>query len=112
MGTRAVGHRQSSRGYAAKVIQRAWRSYRSHKITTDFAALELDLNRARTLSFEDLTRLLSTDKTTAMTTRLLKGARDGQGDAGAVRIFLSAYLICHNQCRPSATVAINPMNKS
>ncbi|KAK7897077.1 hypothetical protein LTR67_004965 [Exophiala xenobiotica] len=88
--------KQSSRGYAAKVIQRAWRSYRSQKTTTDFAALELDLIHARALSFEDLTTLLSTDKTTAMTTRLLKHLgvlEDGQEDAAAVRIFLSAYLI-------------------
>ncbi|KAL6247907.1 hypothetical protein RBB50_005255 [Rhinocladiella similis] len=87
---------QSSRAYAAKVIQRTWRSYRGRKIIADFSAMELDLIRAQSLSFEDLTRLLSTDKTTTVTSRLLKHLdvmEDGQEDIGPVRIFLSAYLI-------------------
>jgi len=84
------------RVYAAKVIQRSWRSYRSSKVMTDFCALELNLTHARALSFEELTALLSTEQATTVTSRLLKQLgvfEDGSDDSTAIRVFLSAYLI-------------------
>jgi hypothetical protein len=88
--------KRSQRGYAAKVIQRAWRRYRARRITTDFLSLELSWAQAQSRSFEELTRFISEPRTTTMTTAVLKhlGALDGDRDApGAVRIFLSSYLI-------------------
>lgn len=88
---------RSSRVFAAKVIQRAWRRYRSCKILNSFLALRLDLTHANALSFESLTRLLAMENTTTATASILRqlGALEpGQEDAGgAVRVFLSAYLV-------------------
>ena len=86
----------SSRGYAAKVIQRSWRLYRTRKIFKNFSSLDLTLTRAKTLTFTDLTRFIAEQRTTAATTSILKylGVLDrDQEDSGTVRIFLSAYLI-------------------
>ncbi|KIX05131.1 uncharacterized protein Z518_06003 [Rhinocladiella mackenziei CBS 650.93] len=88
--------KRSNRVYAAKVIQRSWRRYRERKIMNAFGALELDLSRAKALSFEELTKLLSMEKTTEVTSSVLKHLgvlEDVQEDSGAVRVFLSAYLV-------------------
>lgn len=87
---------RSNRVYAAKVIQRSWRRYRSSKAICGFAALELDLAHAQALSFEELTRFLATEQTTAATMSLLKHMgllEEGQDSSGPVRVFLSAYLV-------------------
>ncbi|KAI1612700.1 T-complex protein 11-domain-containing protein [Exophiala viscosa] len=84
------------RVYAVKVIQRSWRRYHSSKVRTDFRALGLNLARARAISFEELTGLLSIERTTAVTLRLLKQLgvfEDGSDDSTAIRVFLSAYLV-------------------
>ncbi|KIW62708.1 hypothetical protein PV04_10852 [Phialophora macrospora] len=88
--------KRSDRIYAAKVIQRSWRRHRTRKTLADFSALELNLTRARTLTFEDLTRFISEERTTAATASILKslGVMDAdQGSSGTVRVFLSGYLI-------------------
>jgi hypothetical protein len=88
--------KRSDRVYAAKVIQRSWRRYRTRKTLADFSALELNLTRARTLTFEDMTRFISEERTIAATTSILKslGVVDAdQGSSGTVRVFLSGYLI-------------------
>ncbi|EHY60987.1 hypothetical protein ABEF92_004354 [Exophiala dermatitidis] len=87
---------RSDRNYAAKVIQRAWRRCRSRRILQGFASLGLDWDRARDLSFEDLTRLLSAERTmniAATTLRHLGVVEDPSEDLGVVRVFLSAYII-------------------
>ncbi|EXJ81604.1 hypothetical protein A1O1_07669 [Capronia coronata CBS 617.96] len=91
----AVLHRPN-RNYAAKIIQRAWRRYYSRKVMQQFTALQLDLNRASDLSFEALTRLLSEERTLAATATVLRHlgiVEDPNEDSGAVRVFLSAYII-------------------
>lgn len=88
--------RKVDRVYAAKIIQRSWRRYRGDKVISDFRGLELDLTRARALSFEELTRLLSMEQTMTVTHRLLKQLgilEDGSDDSGSIRVFLSAYLV-------------------
>ncbi|KIX92104.1 uncharacterized protein Z520_12188 [Fonsecaea multimorphosa CBS 102226] len=85
-----------NRVYAAKVIQRSWRRYHTRKVLSDFSALGLDLQRAKALSFEELTQFISDQRTTAATTAMLRhvGVLDnGQEDTSVVRVFLSAYLI-------------------
>ncbi|EXJ82371.1 hypothetical protein A1O3_06184 [Capronia epimyces CBS 606.96] len=85
-----------NRNYAAKVIQRTWRKYRSRQIMQAFAALGLDLAHARALPFEELTSLLSVEPTMAVTASILRHLgviEDPQEDSGAVRVFLSAYII-------------------
>ncbi|EXJ54460.1 hypothetical protein A1O7_09800 [Cladophialophora yegresii CBS 114405] len=88
--------KRSDRVYAAKVIQRSWRRHRKREILANFSALELNLTRARTITFEELTRFISEQRTTAATTSVLKylGVIDAdQGTTGTVRVFLSGYLI-------------------
>lgn len=88
--------KRSNHVFAAKVIQRSWRRYIRRKILTDFSLLELNLVRAKALSFEELTQFISEQRTTSVTASILKciGALDADQDhAGVVRIFLSSYLI-------------------
>ncbi|OAP54609.1 hypothetical protein AYL99_11057 [Fonsecaea erecta] len=88
--------KRTNRVYAAKVIQRSWRRYHTRKILSDFSALGLDLQRAKGLSFEELTQFISDQRTTVATASVLRhlGVLDnGQEDTGVVRVFLSAYLI-------------------
>ncbi|KIW76689.1 hypothetical protein Z517_09133 [Fonsecaea pedrosoi CBS 271.37] len=88
--------KRSNRVYAAKVIQRSWRRYHASKVLSDFSALGLDLQRAKSLSFEQLTQFISDQRTTAATTSILRhlGVLDnGQENSGVVRVFLSAYLV-------------------
>lgn len=88
--------KRSNRPYAARVIQRAWRLYQRRKALTNFAALQLNLARAKELSFEDLTKLLATERTTTVATTLLRQSgilEDVQEETESVRIFLSSYVI-------------------
>ncbi|EXJ61229.1 uncharacterized protein A1O5_12021 [Cladophialophora psammophila CBS 110553] len=88
--------RRSSHVYAAKIIQRSWRRYHTRKILSNFSALGLDLQRAKTLSFEELTQFISDQRTTAATMSVLRhlGVLDNdQEDSGVARVFLSAYLV-------------------
>ena len=91
--------RQLSRDTAAKIIQRTWRSHYSKKITNEFLALDLSLGRIRAMSFEEVGALLSEEKILAATAKFLRlcGLQDTEGGAmgerGAVRTFLSSYLI-------------------
>jgi len=88
--------KRSNRTYAAKVIQRAWRLHKRRKALAGFTGLQLNLARATELSFEDLTRLLATERTTTITTELLRHLgvlEDVQDETESVRIFLSSYVI-------------------
>ncbi|RJE17262.1 hypothetical protein PHISCL_10401, partial [Aspergillus sclerotialis] len=64
--------KRSNRVYAAKVIQRSWRRYHACKISSDFSALGLDLQRAKALPFEELTEFISDQQTTAATMSVLR----------------------------------------
>ncbi|KEF54982.1 uncharacterized protein A1O9_08634 [Exophiala aquamarina CBS 119918] len=88
--------KRSNRTYAAKVIQRAWRLHQRRKVLADFARLQLNLASAKELSFEDLTRLVATERTTTAATALLRhlGVLEVvQEETESVRIFLSSYVI-------------------
>lgn len=91
--------RQLNQDTAAKIIQRTWRSHHSKKVTNEFLALDLALGRIRAMSFEEVGALLSEEKVLATTAKFLRlcGLQDTEGGAlgerGAVRTFLSSYLI-------------------
>ena len=88
--------KHSDRMYAAKVIQRSWRRHRKRMILANFSTLDLDLTRVKTRSFEELTAMIAEQQTTDATTAMLKylGILDkDQDNSGAVRVFLSGYLI-------------------
>ncbi|KAJ9614033.1 hypothetical protein H2200_002169 [Cladophialophora chaetospira] len=88
--------KRSHRVYAAKIIQRSWRRYRTRKTLAEFCALELNFNRAKALSFEELTRFISEQATTTATTSMLKHLTildADQDSSGPVRVFLSGYLV-------------------
>ncbi|OQV10009.1 hypothetical protein CLAIMM_14069 [Cladophialophora immunda] len=88
--------KRSNRVYAAKVIQRSWRRYHACKISSDFSALGLDLQRAKALPFEELTEFISDQQTTAATMSVLRHLgvlENGQENSGVVRLFLGAYLV-------------------
>ena len=94
----AVVLRKLSKGTAAKVIQRAWRAYSSKRVLFNFQTLKLNLATLSEQSFEDVTKLIADHQTIQATARLMKhigmiGPDDQEDARGAVRVFLSAYLV-------------------
>lgn len=91
--------RQPCQDAAAKIIQRSWRSHHSKTITDEFLALDLSLGRIRGMTFEEVGNFLSEEKVLTATAKFLRlcGLQDTEGGAmgerGAVRTFLSSYLI-------------------
>ncbi|PGH17036.1 hypothetical protein AJ79_01420 [Helicocarpus griseus UAMH5409] len=91
--------KQMSRTTAAGVIQRAWRNHHARTVITEFRAADLSLERIRALSFDQVGALLSEEKLLVVTAKVLRlcGLQDTEGGAmgerGAVRTFLSSYLI-------------------
>ncbi|EEH16530.1 hypothetical protein PABG_06617 [Paracoccidioides brasiliensis Pb03] len=91
--------KQMSRTSAARIIQRAWRNHYARTVITEFRAVDLSLERIRALSFEEVGALLSEEKLLAVAAKVLRlcGLQDTEGGAmgerGAVRTFLSSYLI-------------------
>lgn len=91
--------KQLSQDAAAKIIQRSWRSHHSKNLTNEFLALDLSLGRIRAMSFEEVGALLSEEKVLVTTSKFLRlcGLQDTEGgsmgERGAVRTFLSSYLI-------------------
>ncbi|GLB01339.1 hypothetical protein ABZX51_004891 [Aspergillus tubingensis] len=88
-----------TRDAAARTIQRAWRTYHSKLIMREFLDLGLTTGRIRDMTFEDVGALLSADPVLTTTARVLRlcGLQDMEsgtmGGRGAVRTFLSSYLI-------------------
>lgn len=83
---------------AAKLIQRAWRSWHRRTVAQNFIALAFDTPRLSHLPFEEVTRLISEDESLLVAKAALKqlGLLDSgndESDRGAVRVFLSAYMI-------------------
>ena len=91
--------RKISRVTAAKVIQKAWREYATHRTLTSFRSLNLNLSSVSNQSFEDVTQLISEESVLQATSRLLRHVGvaaledDESSTTSPVRLFLSAYLI-------------------
>ncbi|GES65122.1 IQ calmodulin-binding motif domain protein [Aspergillus terreus] len=84
---------------AAKKIQRVWKAFHCKMVMQEFRALNLNVNRVRDMVFEDVGALLSDDDVLITTAKVLRlcGLQDMEsgtmGGRGAVRTFLSSYLI-------------------
>ncbi|GMF81974.1 unnamed protein product [Aspergillus oryzae] len=84
---------------AARTIQRIWRTYHTRRVMQEFRTLDLTANRIRHMDFEDVGALLSENTVLTLTARVLQlcGLQDMEsgtmGGRGAVRTFLSSYLI-------------------
>ncbi|KAK2873655.1 hypothetical protein FQN49_002188, partial [Arthroderma sp. PD_2] len=84
---------------AARVIQKAWRHHHSRTLVARYLALNLSLERIGLLGFEKTGALVANEYTLDVTATMLRlcGLQDTQGGAlgerGAVRIFLSSYVI-------------------
>lgn len=91
--------RRLSEKAAAKVIQRVWRDYRQKRAISNFLNIGIHSTRIRNFSFEDLTKsiaeehIMSCSAAMLQALGLLDGNTDEFGEKGAVRVFLSAYLI-------------------
>lgn len=88
-----------SQATAVRMIQRAWRNHRSRGVISDFLALDVSVDKLGAMKFEDVGAFISEEKVLSVTARILFlcGLHDSEGGAmgerGAVRIFLSSYLI-------------------
>ncbi|PYH46612.1 IQ calmodulin-binding motif domain protein [Aspergillus saccharolyticus JOP 1030-1] len=88
-----------TRDAAARIIQRVWRTYHARTVMRGFLALELSTDRIREKEFEEVGRMLSDERVLEVTARVLRlcGLQDMESDTmggrGAVRTFLSSYLI-------------------
>ncbi|KAE8354433.1 T-complex protein 11-domain-containing protein [Aspergillus coremiiformis] len=84
---------------AARTIQRIWRAYHAKIVIQEFRALDLTTNRIQHMDFEDVGVLLSENNVLALTAGVLQlcGLQDMESRTmsgrGAVRTFLSSYLI-------------------
>lgn len=84
---------------AAKTIQRVWKTYHAKMIMQQFQALGINVGHIHDMVFEDVGALLSEDRVLDTMTRVLRlcGLQDmsngTMGGRGAVRTFLSSYLI-------------------
>ncbi|KAL1957890.1 hypothetical protein VTO42DRAFT_5455 [Malbranchea cinnamomea] len=91
--------RQMSRTSAARIIQRAWRNHHARTVIGKFRTLGLSLERIRAMKFEEVCTLLSEENVLSTTAKVLRicGLQDAEGgtmgERGAVRVFLSSYLI-------------------
>ena len=84
---------------AARKLQRVWRTYHARLVMREFLGLNITTERIRDMSFEEVGALLSEEKVLSTTARVLRlcGLQDMEsgtiGGRGAVRTFLSSYLI-------------------
>ncbi|KAK2747566.1 hypothetical protein FQN55_004920 [Onygenales sp. PD_40] len=91
--------KQLTQPCAARIIQRAWRNHYARVVINEFRTVDLSLERIRALSFEEVGALLSEEALLTVTAKVLRlcGLQDTEGGAmgerGAVRTFLSSYLI-------------------
>lgn len=88
-----------SQDAAAKAIQRTWRNHNATRVMKSFRTLDLSLERIRCMPFEDVGTFLSKEDLLYTMAKVLKllGLHDMEtgtvGERGAVRTFLSSYLI-------------------
>lgn len=91
--------RRLGQNAAAKVIQRAWRTSHTRKIAKGLQDLGITVERLQAMDFEDVTKLISTEKTMTVSMRFVRhlGMLDHENDEsarrGAVRVFLSAFMV-------------------
>lgn len=91
--------RALSRDAAARKIQRVWKTYHAKKVMQEFQSLNLSVDRIREMPFEEVGSFLSDQGVLDTMTKVLRlcGLNDMEGGAlgerGAVRTFLSTYLI-------------------
>ena len=84
---------------AARKIQRVWRTHHAKMVMQQFHALNLSVERVQEMTFEQVGALLSSGDLLDTMTRVLRlcGLQDMEGgvmgERGAVRTFLSSYLI-------------------
>lgn len=84
---------------AARKIQRVWKTHHAKAVMKEFGGLNLSVDRVREMSFEQVGALLSNRGVLDTMTKVLRlcGLQDMEGGAmgerGAVRTFLSTYLI-------------------
>ncbi|KAJ5740965.1 T-complex 11 [Penicillium malachiteum] len=88
-----------TRDAAVRKIQRVWRTHHAKKVMGEFRALNLSVDRIREMPFEEVGRFVSNKDVLDTMTKVLRlcGLNDLEGGAlgerGAVRTFLSSYLI-------------------
>lgn len=84
---------------AAKTIQRVWKTYHARLVMQQFQTLGINVENINNMAFEDIGALLSEDRVLDTMARVLRlcGLQDmtngTMGGRGAVRTFLSSYLI-------------------
>ncbi|KAJ5587924.1 uncharacterized protein N7459_003689 [Penicillium hispanicum] len=84
---------------AARKIQLVWRTRHAKKVMQEFRALNLSVDRVRTMPFEEVGAFVSNREVLGIMTKVLRlcGLQDMEGgplgERGAVRTFLSSYLI-------------------
>ncbi|OJJ49530.1 hypothetical protein ASPZODRAFT_58683 [Penicilliopsis zonata CBS 506.65] len=95
-----VVSRSLTRDAAARRIQRAWRAHHARAIIREFHALNLSVDTVRARTFDDVGALLSEERVLITMARVLRlcGLQEHEpsgtmGERGAVRTFLSSYLI-------------------
>lgn len=88
-----------TRDAAAQLIQRAWRNHHSKSVMRSFRALDLSVQRISSMPFDDLGAFLSEEGVLNMMASVLRlcelqdMAGGDMAERGAVRTFLSSYLI-------------------
>ncbi|KAJ5741949.1 hypothetical protein N7533_011358 [Penicillium manginii] len=88
-----------TRDAAARKIQRVWRTHRAKAVMLEFEGLGLSVEQVREMTFEKVGAFLSNRGVLDTMTKVLRlcGLQDMEGGAmgerGAVRTFLSSYLI-------------------
>ncbi|KAJ0415544.1 IQ calmodulin-binding motif domain protein [Aspergillus carlsbadensis] len=97
--TLEVTMRRLTEDTATRKIQRSWRLYQARKVMREFLNLDLTTRRLADMAFEDVGALLSEEQVLSTTARVLRlcGLQDMEsgtvGGRGAMRTFLSSYLI-------------------
>jgi hypothetical protein len=88
-----------NRTIAAKTIQRAYRAHLARNVIAGFSALNINIAHLANSTFEEVTELIRETRTIHATTKMLNflgiltADEEPAGDRGAVKVFLSAYLI-------------------
>ncbi|KAJ9655292.1 hypothetical protein H2198_005821 [Neophaeococcomyces mojaviensis] len=91
--------RKMGQSAAAKIIQRAWRLSHARRVANEFAKTGVSVDNLKVMDFEDVTKLISTEDTMGASMRLaeylglLETENDENARRGAVRVFLSAFMV-------------------
>ncbi|KAL1967516.1 hypothetical protein VTN77DRAFT_3031 [Rasamsonia byssochlamydoides] len=108
--TKTVVKKSLTRDAAARIIQRAWRNHHTRVVMKSFRSLNLSLERVQGMAFDDVGALLSEEVVLDTMAKVLRlcGLQDMEGgtmgERGAVRTFLSSFLIL---AHPSQVLSSN-----